>query len=134
MESKELRIGNYISRPDLGCHTYRIEQILELGLKVKTTGPIKVICDYKDLIPIQLTEQWLIDFGFSRIDEIVSRDYVYTIYFGGTEFELFLNPKNGKIRFRNSPIEIEVKYVHRLQNLYSTITEEELIIKTNDKL
>jgi hypothetical protein len=53
MESKELRIGNYISRPDLGCHTYRIEQILELGLKVKTTGPIKVICDYKDLIPIQ---------------------------------------------------------------------------------
>jgi hypothetical protein len=122
---RELRIGNLISRADLASQEPRFETIIELGEKAVTSGPIKVICDYKDLNPIPLTEDILLKCGFKKI---------------GTNFEngfliLHGNLKTGTFDFLlNIPNESKynvtvIQHLHQLQNLYFALTNQELEIK-----
>lgn len=118
MNSSELRIGNYVGRKDIGSGEDRIETIIALGEKVTTTGPIKVICAYDDLMAIPLNEEWLLKFGFELIN--------------GNKY------RNGHIELLDGPNHCyeyfyggftKIKYVHQLQNLYFALTGEELEIK-----
>ena len=118
LESRELRIGNWVSMAQYGVQqisSYNIYKLnlMELGTKV---------ADYYYLIePIPLTEEWIVKFGF---------------YFAGHEKRTFLQVyvKDGvKLRLSNSGIlyyqNIPIKTVHRLQNLYFALTGEELTLK-----
>jgi len=105
MEAKEFRIGNYISRLDLGSGEPRTEQVLELLKKrAVTTGPCRVIVLYKDIEPIPLTEEWLCKLGFDN------------------------NHWATKWILEDMPIPTGIKYVHQLQNLYFALTGKELTL------
>ena len=70
--------------------------------------------------PIELTEEWLIKFGFKKmnyklLNKIVFYSETWDIEFSDNEFYM-------------PDIGIVVKYVHQLQNLYFALTNEELSI------
>ena len=118
MKANELRIGNLVSRLDLGDHSLRVESVLELRKdKVLTTGPISVICLYSETKPIPLTEEWLLKFGFefTKLYYIRYNDDL-VIYFDGIE----------KFYFQRNSKTLTLKYVHQLQNLFFCLCGKEL--------
>ena len=128
-----MRIGNYVQRDDLASREPRFEQVLELGSKVTTTGPVKVICDYNDIKPIPLTEQWLIDFRFKK-----DNNGYYWIEF---KEDCTLRVCDGSVEIWPADgctyghcVELFCPQVHYLQNLYFSLTGEELTIKTTSEV
>jgi len=131
MEASELRIGNYVMIDD-GRNDGDIIRItgtntINGGHVYDEDGDI-FGCDM--IKPIPLNEQWLIDFGFEKINDHIfqCRGFEYSHLFtkmafhlSNMEFIIVLNDYDG--------FEVEVKYVHQLQNLYFALTGEELIIK-----
>jgi hypothetical protein len=109
MKANELRIGNYL-------------------LLQGVTKPMQVfIIDTTEqstqtkASPIPLTEDWLLKFGFKRkqIKDLSS----YTL----PKLELYqYSSNNNKIFFEYADGEVELKYVHQLQNLYFALTGMEL--------
>lgn len=139
MKPNELRIGNYIQREDLASGEPRFEQVLELSNKVTTTGPVKVICDYDDIEPIPLTEQWLKDFGFlyKDGDQCYINNFFHIEDRNKDEFlsekdKIILKDSFGVWKYDSSCFLSEIKHVHQLQNLYFALTGEEL--KLNQSL
>ena len=136
MKPQELRIGNYVNFKDrndiLFCEVIGIDK----------SGYIHVVRNFNDSIqddqpevinditPIRLTEEWLIKFGFEKIvntpiapiwDENI--EYSYEGY-------RFAQDMYGKwFLLGYSWNTNHFGYVHQLQNLYFTLTGEELIIK-----
>lgn len=106
MEAKELRIGNIVH-----------------GHKDNFNISHETLCDfangYFNLLPVKLTEDWLIDFGFYQV-ELDNGEKYYQNY----RFRLNCN-YNGFYYSRN----LDVNYVHQLQNLYFALTGEELEIQ-----
>jgi hypothetical protein len=123
MKASELRIGNLINRKDLFDGHLRIETVIKLGQKIITSGPTKVICEYNDILPITLTEEWLVKFGLEKVIDCEYRKgnliFQLTKYESGNLVTIFLNGNLINI----------IEYVHQLQNLYFALTNEELTIK-----
>jgi hypothetical protein len=119
MKANELRIGNLVSRLDLGNGSVRFETVLGIGEKVITTGSLKVVCNYEDLTPIPLTEEWLIEFGFKCKSYGYGKDEWKQWKFNGYSLNGFTCIMSG----------VELKHVNQLQNLYFALTSEELTIK-----
>jgi hypothetical protein len=115
MDSKELRIGNWVSWLD-GSDNFET-----------TTSSISNSYSCK---PIPLNEDWLVKFGFAQYKDPES------IYYS-KEFEgLFNFDLRRSFGFPNfiwefNDMPLFVDYVHQLQNLYFALTGEELTIKTN---
>lgn len=85
--------------------------------------------------PIPLTEEWLLKLGFwEKYKSTCNRWYLRATHLNsGCEI---IDPEDddtgkltGKFYYRNSDGDIDVPYVHQLQNLYYAITKEELTIK-----
>lgn len=125
MKATELRIGNVVDRlvydvksgtNSLVPHNsvYVIYAIKEKTVKI----PFKV--EISDILPIQLTEEWLINFGFEKFRGD-SQTYDRDDFWAG-EIE-----SDGTMKF--DYIEASIKYVHQLQNLYFALTGKELKIK-----
>jgi len=80
--------------------------------------------------PIQLTEEWLLRFGFKLEKDV---DYFYVIKTKQKGITLEVEPNGRTILFDNKNIKfidiLPIKYVHQLQNLYFAITGEELEVK-----
>ena len=129
MEAKELRIGNYV---DL-CG---ISKISELHSEEKQFDNVYLEfeesfewTEYNKLKPIPLTEEILLKCGFSIVNEnSAGKKYSYVIDgIFSQDFNLVLwkTTKNfGKIYRGN----LEIKYLHQLQNLYFALTNEELTV------
>jgi hypothetical protein len=66
---------------------------------------------------IPLTEEWLLKFGFEITDNFQTKDRFQT------------HKQDGIIWFEYGYIVVELNYVHQLQNLYFSLTGEELTIK-----
>jgi len=119
IKANDLRIGNYVSRYDLGNLNLRHEKVLQLlEDKAVISGPIKVICKYSDLKPLPITEQLLLEFGFEFFGGMTGWiiDNHSINQFDGV-FEFFINKENP----------IKLQYAHQLQNLYFALTNQELI-------
>lgn len=136
MDATELRIGNYIYTPDAlddeiplwewvqsiymkdGIYYAGILPMFSSGLAY---GEFKV----SELIPIEITKQWLLDLGFKEtIDGYLMKQYhlqnqcLYIQYFHGWIcYQGFIGYKNEIIN---------IKYIHELQNLYFALSGEEL--------
>lgn len=132
MKSNELRIGNLISRLDIGNSEPRIESVIELRKdKVLTSGPISVICGYDEINGIQLTEELLLKLGFKKELEsdnaiFYENDFISINTYKGYN-STFLK-RNRLLNQQDYSIN-NIKYVHQLQNLYFSLTGEELTIK-----
>ena len=107
MKANELRIG---SVTDKGI----VKSFWEKGVHV---GFGKCF-EFDELEPIPLTEEWLPKFGI-----IKKNGYPYKFNKG------YLKLRNGIFFFKYYEIEIELPFVHDLQNLNFALTNEELKIK-----
>jgi len=138
MKATELRIGNILN--------YQIGSSIEQGIVTAISHKIIVI-DYKTnyktdtnpdyennyrLIPIPLTEEWLLKFGFE-----IRRDHWYWL---GNYFAIVNEPAYKEQEeywvwqvYDEGGVDMpHFKYVHQLQNLYFALTGEELTIKDHD--
>lgn len=130
IKAKELRIGNYVRQVQYRngyCNDIRIVTAIreEGSLNVRVIGKHNMKSHPIEwFIPISLTEEWLLKFGFSQCsfidfqyDSPDDNDYRVCVY-------------DGKFIFRGLGASIvEVKNVHLLMNLYFALTQTELTIK-----
>ena len=135
MDSKELRIGNFIRLKENG----NIFDVQIVGTRCESidvynngiyTSYFKNIDYYLDSIP--LTEEWLLKFGFERVmptENFYDNDgYAYELNYWGR-----IALKNGVLisdeYYFLDGLDFDIKYVHELQNLYYALTKKELTIK-----
>ncbi len=147
MEARELRIGNFFYCIDRSGNVHLpITSIVFKACSVGTTGVKAILshqieaqeAEYKfirhsNTSPIPLTEEWLIKMGFNTeynagyigID-VACTDFVLATpenkTDGGDGFRWLYN--QGGV-YLLTPL----KYVHQLQNLFFSLTGEELTIK-----
>ena len=142
MKKTDLRIGNLVGIKETamhadGCnHSEAIFEIEEIKKDVVQFKAYHANEYYKDLNPIPLTEQWLLDFGF---EDEGGDDYIVT----KGENSLLLSVEKDSIRVfliylygtYNSEYTFleDILYVHQLQNLYFALTQKELILKERSK-
>lgn len=135
MNANELRIGNWIA--DRGGKNWQIDY-WESKNKVSAKEPIfntqgfefsaHPFTEYVDFLkPIQLTEKWLLDFGFKDGVTLDNDKYKIDIdYYDGWIFNYREKDKFGHADVFLYPSSIY--YVHQLQNLFFSLTNEELTI------
>jgi len=113
MKANELRVGNYI---------YYDNQLMEVDHSEITDLYFQEDCPFHK--PIPLTEEWLDKFGFKVNDcENYQTEYKYQL---NNPF-IILDRKDGY--FYIDATNLEIKYVHQIQNLYFALIGEELEIK-----
>jgi len=122
LSATELRIGNLVAfnyKCDI-ISKVNIIQEYSVGISFETQPNLMnaLSTHPENLIPITLTEEWLVKFGF---------EVTNTYYFSKCNLHL-----QGDVRGFHLVISridgIKVKYVHELQNLYFALTGEELTI------
>lgn len=125
IKSNELRIGNYLYIPGLD----RI-------VKVRSVFKTHFTCEDKDGVcfeesfrmnyqPIQLTEQWLLGFGFEFMTSRQGQTYYHID--GWTVLYTY-----GSWYYSTSAsitIGLKLQFVHQLQNRYLSLVGEELTLK-----
>jgi hypothetical protein len=123
MKANELRIGNLV----LTDRNNSIKTIVEVRLFMSSVEYISTdtnykhqsMVDYERLIPIPITEDWLLKFGFEHDSDLVNSLCKSGIWF---------NVKNMEATFLSQKLR-KINYVHELQNIYFSLTGEELTIK-----
>ena len=143
MKNTDLRIGNLAGIKETalhadGCnHSEAVFEIEEIKKDVVQFKGYHANEYYKDLNPIPITEQWLLDFGFkevivgSFIKESEGATLIVYIIDGVGEciFKHYSSYSENDIDAVNVVCLLPVSHVHQLQNLYFTLTQEELILK-----
>ena len=131
MNSKDLRIGNYVK---LNNDIDVIQSVGQWCYTVRTIeeNPVSI------LKPIPLTEEWLIKFGFDKNDknrwQINGHSYAiywYSYVATGDNHQMYRleyhNTDYGKDEYQDChQMADRLKHVHSLQNLYMCLTGEEL--------
>jgi hypothetical protein len=121
MKSSELRIENlvYWDIPQKVNVAHRVMGIVNGRLQ---TIPISLGNKIEDYLPIPLTEEWLLKFGFTKVSTNYECGFLL----------LWGNLKTGTVDFvltephSNKRHITALRYVHQLQNLYFALTGEEL--------
>lgn len=108
MEATELRKGNII-RPKNPIHSHEIV--------VSIDGDWVNNMPADNFTGIPLTEEWLMKFGFGEDNQFIF-DIHRPIY-------ISINQDGHSYTFMKK--QIEIRYVHQLQNLYFWLTGEELL-------
>lgn len=134
LKANELRIGNLINVLNPNTDVWNIE-----ATKGKT---IMILQEKKghhllinNLKPIPLTEEWLLKFGFEETNakENLDREWCVDYEIENCNFIINYNKTLNIFYFSFSNginwINIEIYYIHQLQNLYFALTNEELEIK-----
>ena len=112
MEAKELRIGNLVNYRIIDEFDERKEWYEVSTIDAEDLNNID-----EDYQPIPLTDEWLLKFGFEKIERFLYQNYA-----------LQLIIRDNKIYFSR----VHIESVHRLQNIFFALTNEELTIK-NEK-
>ncbi len=129
MKAEELRIGNWVLDAECEPYYFQVEQISKFVgydlFAVYRNGSIKT----KEPEPIPLTEEWLVKFGFEKVDHI--HGYSFWSLSKSKINKCHINVYEHTTTWMGYNIK-HVKYVHQLQNLYFALTGEELTIKTDN--
>ena len=142
MEVEELRIGNLVTTVE---GTKHFEKELEVEFLTNNNcydldAPLDSINGYElnKVIPILITEEWLVRFGFKRLDKgdvsaqfyigenPLTHDWLFDLKWIKDYEKIPPYPLKGFPFYRNGLF--EVKHVHQLQNLYFALTGEELVL------
>ncbi|MCS5622660.1 MAG: hypothetical protein NZ735_01685 [Candidatus Marinimicrobia bacterium] len=134
MDAKELRVGNAVMlRHADKDYVGTVDDVSLYGINMTIPdlyGETESEVFYDEWNPIPLTEEWLVKFGFVLDKGVgvwfgerdLSDDYgCFTIWDKYTGIDY-------KFSIENS-LYIDLKYAHQLQNLYFSLTGEELTIK-----
>lgn len=120
MEAKKLRIGNIVRSKINGIS--KVEQIGS-SINPEYVGGRSLEGNYweNSYLPVEITEQWLVDLGFTKDEETNYRWFM--------EDWLAYDLDDNCIRIFDSWEFGKRKYVHELQNLFFAITGRELELK-----
>lgn len=125
MKASELRIGNWLNWfSKYHCNGYFDKQ-LEIEDFTQT--------DLSSANPIPLTEEWLLNFGFTKDGESFIYGNGWLIVDAPTvhySFDVWRHNENYPTTSDWSEIPNSIEYVHQLQNLYFALTNEELTFKS----
>jgi len=148
IKGNELRIGNYVMASRYRSNKLFLTQVetlskswtdlgytLVLNDKFVATGENFGSCLEKEVMPINLTQEWLINFGFKlNKDTSIWHLGCYQIFEDELGFFYFC-------LFRLGEWHHHIEYAHTLQNLYFCITNgeeltisEEMIMEFNKKI
>ena len=123
MKPQELRLKNYVN---FNSTIVRVMTISNKYINVRNQRDYLItFLDFsKYILPIPITEQWLLDLGFEYW--VVDKAYFYKDYFFHTEL-----PEEMKyyLPYFNMDIyigSVKIQYVHQLQNFYFALTGKEL--------
>jgi hypothetical protein len=132
MKTHELRIGNYIQVP-FGDEEPWVRSVDTINYdSIMTENGRFCFEDQYDFVP--LTEEWLMKFGFVKDDNfnywINLQTHYLEIFFSGNDYypvfcEIpeFSHQSEQRVGLKS------IKYVHQLQNIYFSLTGQELTIK-----
>ena len=133
LQNNEIRIGNYIKFHNI---ITKVEGFSIWDNLIQSDNFAER--ELKDFEPIPLTEDWLLKFGFKK-------SIVKEPWFEKNKIEVFKYSKGDFFLLgRNNTaygiglhdiwdgMEINLQYVHQLQNLYFALTGTELTIKENE--
>tara|TARA_R110000850_G_scaffold262851_1_gene391547 strand:+ start:27 stop:410 length:384 start_codon:yes stop_codon:yes gene_type:complete len=126
IQSNELRIGNWINLYD--NFNSQVTGLTNTKKVWCVKNPIDEKCAWftNNLNAIPLTEEWLIDFGFKRGED------KNRFNLDGKEIYIFtdVNDKPTKVVFNpsSSTLYVNLKYVHKLQNLFFELNGIELTL------
>jgi len=120
IQVNELRIGNYVMTGNIKSI---VLEIFASGIThdSKNGNIVAGHCGWSHINPIQLTEEWLLKFGF------ISNPYADRYELGS--FYIEHNAERGYSIFWFDKTGTTLEYVHQLQNLYHALTGEELKIQ-----
>lgn len=113
IQANELRIGNYVIAKG---EIEKVDDVLLFGINLHHD------CwefEYKDIKPIELTEEILLKCGFSNFSK---PQYRWLL----GDFKLDID--DFAICFMGNWLDIKICYLHQLQNLYFALTNTELKI------
>ena len=114
MKASELRIGNWVKRNGL------VVQCDYMSAANCHAVPIQ----YE---PIPITEEWLVRFGFERVNQQYPHKKIYRLNKFYIKFDIKDSFFYWAVYGANTDYTIEL--VHQLQNLYFALTGEELELK-----
>lgn len=144
INANELRIGNLFNNvfnsPIVILSVVEITEYMIMGKEVN--GIFNGSFSPNMINPIQITDEWLLKFGFETMDaETDFMEYAIdkdgTIIFsimndGGLDHKNenpFYITSEGQINGFAHKHKIEIKFIHQLQNIYFALTGEELKIE-----
>lgn len=124
MKANELRIGNLVL---IKCISKELTAIDDYDVQPINIYNLVELSNYNSdflIKPIQLTEEWLLNFGFETHKTPSGNFAYYTkdIFTFNTNHGWWIN----KFRLDNQDL---LKYVHQLQNLFFALTGKELEVK-----
>lgn len=114
IKPEELRIGNFVNRLGKKTVITALQKTDELSF---ISTPISGAITINQIEPIEITEQWLSDFGFEKNDQ------------GNYDNRMELSFVDRKYHFRQGWTDVELNSVHQLQNLYYSLCGKELKLK-----
>lgn len=135
VEAKELRIGSMIA---YGAHGLVIVNEIKASGKIRVTyaeqssidhGYINSLLwgDYLD--PIPLTEEWLAKLGFALSENQCASRRGFDHGRGAVFVIQRIRPDSGWFFHWGNVVDTPVEYVHHLQNLFHSLTGNELTLK-----
>jgi len=129
MKLNELRIGNLINYNGIDCTVEivnrELEEVYILG------GDFYYSTSIENINGIQLTKEWLFNFGFKqdKIDKSFELNSFSIFLDKRIKDNIYLKSIDGFGNFTwNVASGLKVQYIHQLQNLYFALTNEELIL------
>ncbi len=120
LKAKDLRIGNWVTLIKQNIYENKDYQLDAYDIYKASEFDDITEC----LLPIPLTEEWLIKFGFEVEKKIGNRDR-FNVYKKGC---LTFNTSHQRWWLSGIHSPFNPKYVHQLQNLYHSLTGQELQI------
>jgi hypothetical protein len=141
MKANELRIGNwaeYLYNPldDEGNPEWKPEKIDQRDITYLCEHP-----DEDEYRPIEITDEWLVNFGFEPMYNTPSEhNPFFKRILPNKGMEIYPPSKDRRIPcyqficggIRSQSFPVNIQYVHQLQNLYFSLTGEELILEIKD--
>ena len=129
MKANELRIGNWLNHfnDTVIVQSIKHDPAYYLIWCVKDNGYTSVANRVDGFDGIPLTEDWLVKFGF----ELTEDSWFYSLDFDKTKetFKIFPTTNDKFHTLGLDQFNMNIEYVHQLQNLYFALTGEELIEK-----
>ena len=123
MKAQELRIGNYLQ----GKSIVEVIEIRTDGVMIRgNSSSFRIDEPDNCLEPIPLTEEWLTKFGLNP--KHTDQYYPKEVYEDEDGFHYVIEREYNDYGSEYY-IEVDVRYIHQLQNLYFCLCGEELQLK-----
>lgn len=121
MKPNELRIGNMVNLKN--CNQVNIIAINDSQISYWNDGYNDIYENIDHFEPIPITEEWLKKCGFDENFATINLINFYEVYFERYENDIYLMTTNNPNEYT-----IKIDYVHQLQNIYFTLTGNEISI------